>query len=504
VRDSANADATLERASKNATLFALLWAYAMVVDTLAMLRTTDTLSLLLAILVIISAVAAALKPTSLPRVLTLAFLAVCQVLDRMPNTPNHWMATVTINLTIGVAGLWVLLREKHAPDRLALAYRQFMPAVRVQFVLVYLIAAFHKTNWDYLNPSISCASNMAGNVAALFFLPRTLGAGYPSIIGSLMMEYGIPLLLLIPRTRLLGTALGLGFHFVLGFDSILGVVGFSAVAYALYPLFLPADVAASLLQLEWLPRRRTGRVALIACVLALTALLTVLASAARPLEAEHTLLSSVSLPRPITWNGVVVRALWHAYALVSIFAFTSVLRARTAAFFAPVPALGASTVQRVLQVGFPALVLLVGIAPYAGYKTVPCFSMFSNLRTEGGVSNHLLLGTQRLSSLDTDLVEIVDSSSPSLRQLAKDKLRLEYFEFRRLGTPWSQLQRSVKSDEINAKDFWVEYRRNGAIKQVSRSLNPDAEEFHAPPWVISKALAFRPVLGHDQAQRCVW
>jgi hypothetical protein len=491
-------------AASNATLFALLWSYAMIVDTLAILKTTNAFTLSLACLVIVSAVGVLAKPSALWRQVVFALLAAMQVLDRMPNTPNHWMATCTLNLTIVAAGLWVLFRERAAPAPSASAYAHFVPSMRIQFALVYLIAALHKTNWDYLDPATSCATNMAGNAAALFGMPRELGAGYPSIIGSLLMEYGIPVLLLIPRTRLLGVSLGLMFHFILGFDSILGVVAFSADIFALYALFLPAEWAAAILRLDWLPERRTGRIALALGVVAGTALLTVIASGPRPHEVSHALLTSARLPTAVTWNAVVVRTMWHAFALLSIFAHVTLLRRRFSGFFAPQLVLARSSLQRALQISVPALVLLGGLAPYVGFKTVSCFSMFSNLRTEGGVTNHVFLGSGRLLPLDADLVEILDSSSPSLRQIGEDHVRIAYFEFRRLGTPWSQLYRSVKPDENNAPDFWVQYRRHGQVKRISRADNPHAEEFQAPPWILNKALAFRPVLPQGQRQRCVW
>ena len=40
----------------------------------------------------------------------------------------------------------------------------------------------------------------------------------------------------------------------------------------------------------------------------------------------------------------------------------------------------------------PVLVVLNGSSPYLGLKTETSFAMFSNLRTIGGLSNHLLVG----------------------------------------------------------------------------------------------------------------
>lgn len=59
---------------------------------------------------------------------------------------------------------------------------------------------------------------------------------------------------------------------------------------------------------------------------------------------------------------------------------------------------------------FPILILLFGMTPYLGLRTAGNFSMFSNLRTEGKTSNHLLLGSNPLKfwGYQEDVVHIID------------------------------------------------------------------------------------------------
>jgi hypothetical protein len=81
----------------------------------------------------------------------------------------------------------------------------------------------------------------------------------------------------------------------------------------------------------------------------------------------------------------------------------------------------------------PLLVLVNGMNPYLGLRTQLAFSMFSNLRTEGGRSNHLFM--PRLLTLEPyedDLIEIVDSTDPGFLALKQQELLLPYFEFKHL------------------------------------------------------------------------
>ena len=56
------------------------------------------------------------------------------------------------------------------------------------------------------------------------------------------------------------------------------------------------------------------------------------------------------------------------------------------------------------------LLFLFGITPYLGLRTAGNFSMFSNLKTEGKTSNHLLLGSNLLKIWDyqEDVVEVIE------------------------------------------------------------------------------------------------
>jgi len=60
---------------------------------------------------------------------------------------------------------------------------------------------------------------------------------------------------------------------------------------------------------------------------------------------------------------------------------------------------------------FPA-VLFVSAAPYLGLKTESPIAMFSNLHTEGGISNHLLFSQPPyLFDYQSKVVKVLDTNN---------------------------------------------------------------------------------------------
>jgi hypothetical protein len=77
------------------------------------------------------------------------------------------------------------------------------------------------------------------------------------------------------------------------------------------------------------------------------------------------------------------------------------------------------------------LVVINGALPYLGVKTETSFAMFSNLRTEGKRTNHLLVPrAAHLTGHPDRLVRIVASADPQLAALGQRGYRVPWFEFR--------------------------------------------------------------------------
>jgi hypothetical protein len=130
-----------------------------------------------------------------------------------------------------------------------------------------------------------------------------------------------------------------------------------------------------------------------------------------------------------------------------------------------------------------ALVLLNGASQYLGLKTENAFTMYSNLRTEGGYNNHLFLPALRLATWQDDLVEVLETDDPELQGYADREEWITYFEFRRLTS-------------TTPRDFEVRYRRNGGEARWfrKRSGSGSDRELATPhPLLAEKLLSFRPV-----------
>jgi hypothetical protein len=123
----------------------------------------------------------------------------------------------------------------------------------------------------------------------------------------------------------------------------------------------------------------------------------------------------------------------------------------------------------------PLLVFANGLMPYVGLKTETSWAMFSNLRTEGGVSNHWLIppGAQVFDYQD-DLVEIVSSSNGDLQALTDERQLVPYFELRR------------------RPEAAVTYLRNGVEHSFSRIADDPAFPGRVPGW-MGRFMWFGPV-----------
>ncbi len=136
----------------------------------------------------------------------------------------------------------------------------FAAPVRLSLLVLYGWAVLHKLNWDFFDPQVSCGSTMLAGLLGRFGatdLPPWMGVA--GIVGTLGIEATIPLCLVFSRTRAVGIALGLVFHFVLAQYPHRGLFSFSSMLYAVFFLFaspdLTRDIGAGVSAL----RRTAGR-----------------------------------------------------------------------------------------------------------------------------------------------------------------------------------------------------------------------------------------------------
>ncbi|GAA2564616.1 hypothetical protein [Mycolicibacterium diernhoferi] len=361
---------------------------------------------------------------------------------RFPDVANHVNLMLCLNVAmIAVLG-YSVIRRRTDPEA---DYTVLLPVLRLSLILVYVIAGFDKLNSDFFDPEASCATGMLASivtamqtrilgvpvvlpiaVAAVLGGSRLLRrgrfgtpgnrvftvavagvgaaglaavvlillagspteAGLPPVIGMIAAlsviswELGGGLLLSVPRLQAGILAFSLTMHAAL---ALIGFVDFGALALALLFTFVPADHLPRLSA----PSRVLGYAGICLSVTVLSgwsahvrpvpdlALLTGLLFDIAVLIAVWPQLAAVfSTDRDPPWRGV------------------HILDNRTPAWLYAVP----------------VLLLFIGMTPYLGLRTAGNFSMFSNLRTEGERSNHLLLGSNpiKMWGYQEDVVWILD------------------------------------------------------------------------------------------------
>ena len=462
------------------------------------------------------------------------FLAVAtthSVLVQFPDVANHVNVEICCNILmmLGIAYSLVRSREFPTDDDYFEMTRSVLQAT---MILVYAVAGFDKLNTDFVNPSVSCVRDMMSDltrmarlspfgvpnglvmVTGIALVPSTLLATWPtgrSIplaaraggIGLLMVatlvalrlgpgvppavisaaimgmaltvilwELGGGLLLAVPRFQAPVLAFSWAMHTTLSF---IGFVDFGALAAALLFTFVPAayqDLTSGPLRTS-LFGRRVSRAQLYFTICLLSGVLSglhrrVVAAVIFNLAVlvlVWPILSAVLGPSPrIAWRGVSLRS---ERTPVWLFAF-------------------------------PVLLLLHGLTGYLGLRTAGNFSMFSNLRTEGARSNHLLLGNNplKLWGYQEDAVRFVriddEQAAIGYNYQPLQGQQLPAVEFRKLIYQWTTAGSRVPMS--------FEYR--GRIYSTDDIVHDPVWHTAERDWEM-RLMDFR-VIQPEGANRCRW
>lgn len=329
------------------------------------------------------AVAGIVRPQRAVLFALCALIPVTVVLEA-PVLGNHWLLAGFVSVAYLVAG----------GD-----WERFEPIARTILVVFYAFAAFAKLNSGFLDPHTSCGvyyANQWLDGFGLGSIPPASALGWATAWGSALVEWAIPLLLLIRRTRHLGVMLALAFHGLISLDLNQHFYDFTAVLLALFVLFLPDAYFERFESLGEAIRPRLRR--LLAAVMVAWGVAITLASTLPAVVLTVWFLESASF----LW--------WIPYLAAVVWAAAGVRR--------PMPELG-----RVPAVGWlvVALVFLNGLTPYLELKTAYGWNMYSNLVTVAGESNHLLVrSTLPLREGHQSMIRVIESSDPALAIYAEE------------------------------------------------------------------------------------
>lgn len=379
-------------------VFVTAWAASIVVHRVAF---SEILATPLGALSALTAGAAAVAPRSARRFALALACSVAVAAAHVPDIPNHLVLESLVNLAMLVV-LAPAVRRGSAPSDTVTSI------VRPAVVVLYAWATVHKLNTDFLDPAVSCASVFTADVGERFGgLPTPHVARSAAPYLTLLLEGGLPVLLVVRRLRWLAVVVGGAFHLLLILHPISGVYSFSALMLASYAAFLAPRWAAPLVA-------AAGR-------------LPALGRHGRTVLAFGGIAGAVVVARG-TDGRVLERGGMVALLALGGVAWSLVARAA-------VRHRGdASPTAR--PVGTPATlvaVLLVanGAMPYVAVKTQLSFSMFSNLRTEVA-GNHLVLPTWHLGPWQDDLVRVESTDHEEVEELGGPGTAVPRYELRRV------------------------------------------------------------------------
>jgi hypothetical protein len=412
-----------------------------------------------------------LRPSSLGRFALLCAMQLATFAYEMPRVSNHWLLMAITNLGILIVLVPTLLRRDRGEDQTH-PYESIAPAVRVQFILIYVFATLHKLNSDFLDLGVSCASKQyAWLVGKVPLLPDGDWTGYAAIYATLLIEAGLPLMLIFKRSRVPALFLGWGFHLMLGWVQF---YDFSLVGAAYYATFLPASAvdgwqnARARLPVLNGVCRWAGRIS--GSPFAFPVGVVVLLLLAHLPEFTDRPLRVLELRGNYTGRWIWL-ALYGSLgpALALAIGFGGIR-------FAPVPA---GWWRRPALALAPVLVFLNGLSPYLGLKTEHSWAMFSNLQTEGGHWNHLFMPqSMQVFSFQDDLVRVVRSSDPYLAGDPRRDIRLVAFEMRRYLE--------------DHPDVAITYEVRGEVREANPASS-DPYLMQPQSRVLEKLFLFRPV-----------
>ena len=338
----------------------------------------------------------------------------------LPFVPNHIILALIANGCLLASICYHLTTysdEMHI--QLGRIYASIAPHLKLMLVILYFFTVFHKLNWDYFDPEVSCGAILYQDIVQrLPILPSNIYATWATMIGTLLIECLIPILLLWRGLVLYGMVLGVLFHFLLSLHPNTFILSFSAEIYAFYVLFLPASFIKGVFSKVSDLRKSVFDLSLLQMIAAISVILAILAliNGFSFAEGIYEGLKDWLFNLPLYWY------IWSALLL-----FLLVRSATTMRYTASNDALSFSLLSF-----FPLLLVLNGLTPYFGIKTATNFSMFSNLKIVGKASNHMLIRQNvPLLSHDAELVEITASDGELFNDVMTNREYITLFEFKR-------------------------------------------------------------------------
>jgi hypothetical protein len=394
-----------------------------------------------------------------------------QYIHQLPVASNNKTIAFVMNGAILAVLAQTYLGGARGPALRDTAYERLRVVARALLAVMYIFGIFHKINTDFLDPNVSCAVALYTPLARPFGLGDNIYGKYLAIVVTFAVEAACIVSLYWRRFFAVGLIAGLVFHYVIPISAYSWYMDFSSLAFALYVLSIPREVAEKFsrtIAAGFRPLRRLLGEPLGA--------LAVIVTAAAVLTLAAAVVLALSLSYPARTSMMLYHSVW---VLVWPIVGSVVMLALIRAALDHLPYRGPPAPRQPFWLyAFPAVLFLTSLSPYVGLKTESSIAMFSNLHTEGGVTNHLLFdGPPYLFDYQTDVVAIVDSSHPRLQGFARKGKHLVMFGLR-------EFLRERPTE-------WVTYRRGDVLHERVTGEALGAEM--RPSLLERKFLIFKPV-----------
>lgn len=399
----------------------------------------------------------------------LAAIMLTRYMIAMPVAGNNKMITAFMNAGILIIGTHALLRYRTTAEIRDYMYEHMRVVGRALLAVMYFYGIFHKINSDFLDPNVSCAVALYKPLADGFGLEDNLVGQYLAIWSTFIVEAIAIVALYWKRYFAIGLLLALMFHFVIPISVYSWYMDFSSLVLALYILSVPREVSAQFYdRCACLFRRLRDRFGSMGQALPFGVVIFVTIVAVAVLARfSHQPAIAPSHAYQSVWV-----LMWVVYGSVTMLLLAD-------AALGHLPWRGHIGPRRPLWLyAVPAVLFVISASPYVGLRTEASIAMFSNLHTEGGITNHLVI-TQPwdLFPYQRDVAMIKASSDPDLQSYADRNLGLVMF--------------TLNEKLLKKPGHWVSFELNGVRHERVTAASIGAQS-HANAWE-RKLLIFKPV-----------
>ena len=416
--------------------------------------------------------------------LVFLFISSYFIFDKYPRVSNHSTLTLFVNIYLLFS---LLTRKLFQNEKLIICNNDFL-VLRWSLIIVYLFAGFHKLNYDFLFSVNSCANWFHNKI--VFLLTNQTIKPYPDFIYLIspfivvILELIESIAIMFKRTQLIALCSFILFHFYL---SIGGFIDFAAVCISLMIAFIPTK---SFQKYQYVFSQKINLLSVKIDRLCLYVIALIFIGIIVYIERTFNILQTNNHGYIIIISGLlfIINIIYFSWFFIKKLYNEKKFVWESENLFYNIP----------IQI-YPFIILLLfqGSQNYLGLSTAGTFSMFSNLKTEGGSSNHILLKNNPIEifPFQKDLVyinEIIPPYNTINYNLVKNRVlsRVDFEEYLHY----------LKKFKVPKLDIVLEYNTSKYLEKNilnNSRWTPSRLEFK------HKFLFFRRIhLANDV--KCVW